>query len=74
MNKMNSWRKTSNHLHMSGNEKEVTKQEVCKVWEELIDKMNDYLLEVRKRGGTMGHKVGSLYSSKKETKRIFENL
>lgn len=50
------------------------KQKIIATWEDLIDQLSIYLEEVRKRGGTMGHKVGSIRDQQKHIKELFENL
>ena len=50
------------------------KQKIIATWEKLIDQLSIYLEEVRKRGGTMGHKVGSIRDQQKHIKELFEKL
>ena len=57
----------------TGLKKDVTKEEVLKAWENLIDILYDYLQVTRSRGGTMGHKVGSFYTGAIEKLNAFKN-
>ena len=50
------------------------KQKIIATWEVLIDQLSIYLEEVRRRGGTMGHKVGSIRDQQKHIKELFENM
>ena len=50
------------------------KRKVIETWEKLIYWQSVYLEEVRKGGGTMGHKVGSLRDQQIGLKELFEKL
>lgn len=50
------------------------KKKVIETWEKLIYWQSVYLEEVRKGGGTMGHKVGSLRNQQIGLKELFEKL
>ena len=50
------------------------KKKVIETWEQLIYWQSVYLEEVRKRGGTMGHKVGSIRNQQIGLKELFERL
>lgn len=50
------------------------KKKVLETWEKLIYWQSVYLEEVRKGGGTMGHKVGSLRNQQIHLKELFESL
>jgi hypothetical protein len=43
-------------------------------WEELVIQSFLYLQEARKRGGTLGHKIGPLWSFQKEQKEKYAEL
>lgn len=50
------------------------KKKVIETWDKLIYWQSVYLEEVRKRGGTMGHKVGSMREQQINLKELFEKL
>ncbi|MBE0654652.1 MAG: hypothetical protein IH594_12685 [Bacteroidales bacterium] len=50
------------------------KKKVTETWEQLIYWQSVYLEEVRKRGGTMGHKVGSIRNQVSSLKGLFDRL
>ena len=50
------------------------KSKVIETWDKLIYWQSVYLEEVRKRGGTMGHKVGSLRDQQIQLKELFEKV
>ena len=50
----------------------ITKKLILK-WEELVVESYFYLQQARKMGGTMGHKIGPIWSFHKKEKEKFEN-
>ncbi len=50
------------------------KKQVIETWEKLIYWQSLYLEEVRKGGGTMGHKVGSIRNQQAGLLNLFKNL
>ena len=50
------------------------RKKVAETWEQLIYWLSVYLEEVRKRGGTMGHKVGSIRNQVSGLKGLFDRL
>lgn len=48
------------------------KKKVSETWDRLIYWQSVLLEETRKRGGTMGHKVGSMRDTQKNLKNSFE--
>jgi hypothetical protein len=51
----------------------VTKTLILK-WEELIIESYFYLQQARKSGGTLGHKIGPIWSFHKREKEKYENI
>ena len=61
-------------LEAEGELRMLVKKKVIETWDKLIYWQSVYLEEVRKGGGTMGHKVGSLRDQQKQLKELFEKL
>ena len=61
-------------LEAEGELRMFVKKKVIETWDKLIYWQSVYLEEVRKGGGTMGHKVGSLRDQQKGLKELFEKL
>ncbi|MBM3420833.1 MAG: hypothetical protein FJY11_06840 [Bacteroidetes bacterium] len=49
------------------------KKRVSETWDRLIFWQSVLLEETRKRGGTMGYKVGGMRNRQKELKKLFES-
>jgi hypothetical protein len=43
-------------------------------WEELVIESYFYLQQARKSGGTLGHKIGPIWSFHKREKEKYENM
>lgn len=65
---------TASQRVSEGELRSFVKRKVIDSWEQLIYWQSVYLEEVRKGGGTMGHKVGSLRNQQVGLKELFEIL
>lgn len=61
-------------LEAEGELRMFVKKKVIETWDKMIYWQSVYLEEVRKGGGTMGHKVGSIRNQQIDLKKLFENL
>lgn len=61
-------------LEAEGELRMLVKKKVIETWDKLIYWQSVYLEEVRKGGGTMGHKVGSIRNQQIDLMKLFENL
>jgi hypothetical protein len=66
------WNVIESQQLISNNYK-VTKTLILK-WEELIIESFFYLQQARKSGGTLGHKIGPIWSFHKREKEKYENI
>ena len=66
--------KTSSQYQAEGELRMFVKRQVIETWEKLIYWQSVYLEEVRKGGGTMGHKVGSIRNSQAGLLELFKRL
>jgi hypothetical protein len=66
------WNVIESQQLISNNYK-VTKTLILK-WEELIIESYFYLQQARKSGGTLGHKIGPIWSFHKREKEKYENI
>jgi hypothetical protein len=66
--------KTSSQYQAEGELRMFVKRQVIETWEKLIYWQSVYLEEVRKGGGTMGHKVGSIRNQQAGLLELFKRL
>lgn len=66
--------KTYSQRQAEGELQMFVKRQVIETWEKLIYWQSVYLEEVRKGGGTMGHKVGSLRNQQVGLLELFRRL
>jgi len=66
--------KTPSQYSAEGELRMFVKRQVIETWEKLIYWQSVYLEEVRKGGGTMGHKVGSLRNQQVGLLDLFRKL
>ncbi len=66
--------KTISQYQAEGELRMYIKNQVIETWEKLIYWQSLYLEEVRKGGGTMGHKVGSIRNQQVGLLDLFKKL
>ena len=65
---------TSSQSQAEGELRMYVKRQVTETWEKLLYWQSVYLEEVRKGGGTMGHKVGSIRNQQIGLLNLFKRL
>lgn len=65
---------TYSQLEAEGELRMFVKKKAIETWDKLVYWQSVYLEEVRKGGGSMGHKVGSLRDQQINLKKMFETL
>lgn len=62
-----------NESELQTNSSNILKSLILK-WEELVIESYFYLQQARKSGGTLGHKIGPIWSFHKREKEKYENI
>ena len=62
-----------NESQLQTNSSNILKSLILK-WEELVIESYFYLQQARKSGGTLGHKIGPIWSFHKREKEKYENI
>jgi hypothetical protein len=51
----------------------LKKHEIIRKLDEVLNELDSYLQDVKKRGGTMGYRVGSVFENIQKSRDFFDN-